>query len=223
MHLRLTKPLLILMLAGSALLAQAQNIANLLQKAQAGDPKAQFDLASAYMAGNGVAVSPTQGMEWLRKSAEQGYASAQATLGYFYEKGGLRSVPGFEQPNPHEAAKWFRKAAQQYEKDPSPARHAQNDLSQMLAQGLISKQEADWHVAESGAQHVTAKDAKKGPRPFSLAEVETGLTGGITSKRMATLVTTYGVDFSLNANARKRLTDDGADDDLLAAISTSRH
>ena len=85
------------------------------------------------------------------------------------------------------------------------------------AQGLISKQEADWH--QSGAEPL----AKKGPPPFSFAEVETGLTGGITTRRMATLVSTYGVNFTLTANTSKRLADDGADATLLAAISTSRH
>jgi hypothetical protein len=58
--------------------------------------------------------------------------------------------------------------------------------------------------------------------PFSLTEVEAGLTGGITTKRMATLVNTYGVDFTLTASARKRLTDDGADDNLLATISSAK-
>jgi hypothetical protein len=55
-----------------------------------------------------------------------------------------------------------------------------------------------------------------------LGEVETGLTGGITSKRMATLVNAYGVDFSLSASARKRLTDKGADDGLLTTIASSK-
>jgi CO dehydrogenase/acetyl-CoA synthase delta subunit len=39
---------------------------------------------------------------------------------------------------------------------------------------------------------------------------------------MATLVSTYGVDFTLTASARKRLTNDGADDNLLAAISSAK-
>ena len=59
------------------------------------------------------------------------------------------------------------------------------------------------------------------PAPFSLAEVETGITGGITSKRMATLVQQFGVDFKLSSVTRKRLTDEGADDNLLTTISAA--
>ncbi len=199
-----------------SLLAQGQTIADLLQKAQAGDAKAQFDLASAYLQGAGVELNHKAGIEWMRKSALQGYAGAEVTLGLFYEKGVLRDVPGFDHPDPHEASIWFRKAARQ-NKDAKHAKTAQDDLSDMLAKGLITKQEANWSVAET---HPVSEHSKS--RSFSLAEVETGLTGGITSKRMATLVSTYGVSFSLTANARKRLADDGADDSLLAAISASR-
>lgn len=91
----------------------------------------------------------------------------------------------------------------------------------MLSQGLISAKEADWHASEPSS--TIPKQAKtKKPPPFSFGEVETGLTGGITSKRMATLVSTYGVDFTLSANARKRLADKGADDNLLATIASAK-
>jgi hypothetical protein len=214
MFSRLTKWLLTLVLALLSLLAHAQSIAELIQKAQAGDPKAQFDLANAYVAGQGVPMNSAKGMEWLRKSADQGYAGAEVTLGALYQRG-FKDLPG--SPDPHEAAKWFKKAARQESNDPKHAANAQHDLSQLLARGLISKQEADWHEPSDQPQ------AKRGPPPFSLTEVETGLIGGITTKRMATLVSTYGVSFALTANSRKRLADDGADATLLAAISTSRH
>jgi TPR repeat protein len=212
-----TKWPLTLALTLFSVLAQGQAIADLVQKAQAGDPKAQFDLAGSYIAGKGVPLDRGKGIEWLRKSADRGYAGAQVTLGYLYQKGVFREVPGFDHPNPHEAAKWYRKAAKQQNNDPQHAGAAQADLSKLLAQGLISKQEADWH--EQSAQ----PQAKKGPPPFSFAEVETGLTGGITTGRMATLVSTYGVNFTLTANTTKRLAHDGADATLLAAISASRH
>jgi hypothetical protein len=202
------------------LLARAQTIADLIQKAQAGDPKAQFELANAYVGGQGVPMNPAKGMEWLRKSADQGYAGAEVTLGALYQQG-FKDLPG--SPDPHQAAKWFRKAAKQQSKDPKHAANAQRDLSQLLAQGLISNQEADWRAGEPSSPNASAKDTKKGPPPFSLAELEVGLTGGITDKRMITLVNTYGVDFALTATARKHLTDEGADDKLLAAISNSRH
>jgi TPR repeat protein len=213
-------PLFALTFLISLLPAQAESIASLQKKAQAGDYKAQFALAQAYVEGKKVPRDYVKSTEWLRKSADQDYAPAEVTLGAFYESGIFKEVPGFNHPNPHEAAKWYRKAARQSQDDPRPAQKAQEDLSQLLAKGLISKQEADWHGPDPD-EHV-AKQTKKGPSPFSLTEVENGLTGGITSKRMATLVSTYGVNFPLTATVRKRLAGDGADDNLLATISASR-
>jgi len=119
------------------------------------------------------------------------------------------------EPDPHEAANWYRKAARQNNAK------AQTHLSEMVAQGLISNKEADWAAPEP-VKEVTKEVKKSGPAPFSLAEVETGLSGGITNKRMATLVTTFGVDFKLGAGTRKRLADEGADDNLLATIVASK-
>jgi TPR repeat protein len=127
----------------------------------------------------------------------------------------------------HEAAKWFRKAAKQQNKA------SQDKLAAMLAQGLISSEEANWRATETTAAQTPpqtlprtppspAKDAKTKAAPFSLGDVETGLSGGITSKRMTTLVQKFGVDFRLNAGARKRLADQGADDNLLTTISASK-
>ena len=185
------------------------------QKAKAGDAIAQYDLARAYIAGTGVAKDPKQGLAWLRKSAGQGYFGAEYALAFMYQSGyqnGAEQIPKDE----HEAANWFRKAARQQNKA------SQDRLSEMLAQGLISAEEANWHAAE-----LTAADSSKQPRksqasPFSLAEVESGLKGGITSKRMTTLVQKFGVDFKLSAVAGKRLADEGADNNLLQTISASR-
>jgi hypothetical protein len=204
-----------LALATSLVSAQEADFDALRRKAEAGDPKAQFDLASAYSQGTGIPKDAAKGLEWLRKSALQGYGGAQVVLGVFYQKG--IQVP----QDPSEAAKWYKKAARQGDKDPKHAQTAQNHLSEMLAQGLISAKEADWKAPEP-SNSTTKPTRTKKPQPFSLGEVETGLTGGITSKRMATLVSTYGVDFSLNPNTRKRLTGQGADDTLLAAIASAR-
>jgi TPR repeat protein len=194
-------------------LAQTDDFATLRQKAESGDPKAQFDLASAYSLGTGVPKDSAKGLEWLRKSAAQGYAGAEVVLGFFYQKG-----IGIEK-DPEEATKWYKKAARQGDKDPKHAETAKNHLSEMLSQGLISAKDADWHASEPAT--IVPKQTKTNkPQPFSFGEVETGLTGGITSKRMETLVSTYGVDFILSANTRKRLSDKGADDTLLATIAS---
>jgi TPR repeat protein len=187
----------------------------LRRKAEAGDAKAQFDLASAYSLGTGVAKDSAKGLEWLRKSAAQGYAGAEVVLGLFYQKG-----IGIEK-DPEEAAKWYKKAARQGDKDPKHAETAKNHLSEMLTEGSISAKEADWHASEA-ATAVPKQTKTNKPPPLSLGEVETGLSSGITSKRMTTLVSTYGVDFTLSASTRKRLTDKGADDGLLATIASAK-
>jgi TPR repeat protein len=209
-------------IAAASVAAQGEDFASVQGKAQAGDARAQYYLAKDYIGGTGVARDPVQGLAWLRKSADQGYFGAEYALGYMYLNG-AEKLPKDE----HEAAKWFRKAAKQQNKA------SQDKLAAMLAQGLISSEEADWRATETTAAQTPpqtlprtlpspAKDAKGKAAPFSLGEVETGLSGGITSKRMTTLVQKFGVDFRLNAAARKHLADQGADDNLLTTISASK-
>ena len=204
-------------------LAQSKNFDDTRRSAEAGDANAQYHLAQAYMEGKEVAKDPAQGLAWLQKSADQGYFGAEFALAYMYLNG-AEKLP----KDQHKAADWFRKAARQQNKA------SQDKLAQMFAQGLITADEANWQKSEPTVSqtppqtlsHKTSspqKDLKGKPAPFSLAEVETGITGGITSKRMATLVQKFGVDFKLSAGARKRLADEGADDNLLATIAVSRH
>ena len=202
-------------LLASSIMAQTTDFDAIRHKAEAGDPKAEFDLASAYSQGIGVAKDSAKGLDWLRKSANQGYAGAQVVLGYMYHKG-----INIEK-DPSEAAKWYKKAARQGDQDPKHAQTAQKHLYEMLSEGLISAKEADWRASEASTTTATQPKSNK-PPPFSFGEVETGLTGGITTRRMTTLVSTYGVDFTLTAPTRKRLTDDGADENLLATIASSR-
>jgi TPR repeat protein len=202
------------MVAGgqASALVQAQDIASMQRQAKAGNAEAEYELARAYYTGTGVAKDSKLGLEWLRKSAGQGHAGAEFALAVMYLKG-EQSVS----QNPHEAALWFRKAARQQNKP------AQASLSQMLADGLISKQEANWGAAEPGTKVKTAAStATSTSKAFSLGEVEKGLQGGITCKRLAALVDKFKVDFTLTADIRQRLDKDGADDKLLTTISVSR-
>lgn len=203
----------------ASLSAQVSDIVDLQHKAAAGDSEAQFLLAKRYLGeGTGIATDPKLGLELLQKSARSGYSGAQVVLGVLYQNGFSQKGVNLQQ-DLQEAANWYRKAARQpnnSEKNATNAKHAQDLLSKMLSQGLITKQEADWHMSVPPP----AKDHKS--PPFSLAEVETGLTGGITTARMATLVNTYGVNFVLSAATQKSLADKGADPTLLAAISSSK-
>jgi len=212
-HLPLIRTVAVCAIAVASISAQDQSFASLQRKAGTGDAIAQFDLAKAYFSGTGVAKDPEQGLTWLRKSAAQGYVGAEFALGYMYQKG-AQKVPNDQ----HEAANWFRKAARQQNKA------AQDQLSSMLVQGLISAKEADWRISDAPKQAITREPqkSKNNPTTFSLAEIETGLTGGITAKRMATLVQTYGVNFNLNDSTRKKLADEGADENLLTTISESK-
>ncbi len=245
-----------------SVIAQAPNIATLHKQAKEGNAEAQYELAKAYLSGTGVPKDskqgvdwlrkaanlehpaaelalaimymegeqyipkdPKQGLEWLRKSAAQGYGPAEYNLGSLYRRGDeATGIP----KKPHEAANWFRKAARQQ------GANSQTSLQEMLQQGLISRQEANWQSPEPviktpppaieaktvEAKMIEAKTDK--PKPFSLAEVEKGLQGGITCKRLSVLVDKFKVDFSLNAGLRQRLGKEGADDALLATISASK-
>ena len=79
----------------------------LAASAEAGDPKAQFQLGMAYYKGAGVERDAGLAMKWIQKAAEQGYAQAQYTLGAMHHagRGALQSFPL--------ALKWFEQAAQQ--------------------------------------------------------------------------------------------------------------
>jgi Sel1 repeat len=199
-------------IAAASVSAQDNNLDDIQHKAEAGDALAQFHLAQTYIIGK----NPVKGLVWLQKSADQGYVGAQYALAYMYLTGS-ETLP----KDPHKAAIWFVKAAKQKNKA------AQDKLAMMLAQRMISTKEANWRAADATASQtlphkLPPPNVVKGKAAaFSLGDVETGLTGGITSKRLATLIHQFGVDFKLNASTRKRLADDGADDELLATISAS--
>lgn len=60
----------------------------LLERANAGDALAQYDIASRYFTGsNGVPLDYVKAGAWLQKSAEQDHAPAQYNLGLLYYEG----------------------------------------------------------------------------------------------------------------------------------------
>ena len=129
-------------LACSLVSAQTQNFAALHKQAKEGNAEAQYELAKDYYTGTGVSKDSKQGLEWLRKSADQGHPGAEFALAVLYRKGELkdpkqglvwlqksaahnnaaaeyelgclfRDGEGGVSKNPHEAALWLRKAARQ--------------------------------------------------------------------------------------------------------------
>lgn len=63
---------------------KATAISKLRMAAQADNVNAQYTLARAYLAGDGVAKDEQQSLQWLAKAAEQGFAPAQNDLGGYY-------------------------------------------------------------------------------------------------------------------------------------------
>jgi uncharacterized protein len=82
-------------------------IGGLRQRAESGDPAAQFDLGVMYHEGQGVPQDYAEAMRWFRMAADQGNPDAQFNLGVMYEKG--RGAP----PNYEDAMRWYQKAADQ--------------------------------------------------------------------------------------------------------------
>jgi hypothetical protein len=78
-----------------------------VQRAEHGDPVAQFTLGSSYANGRGVPPDYRQAVKWYYLSARQGYAPAQYRLGFCYARG--LGTP----QNLAAAVGWYRRAAEQ--------------------------------------------------------------------------------------------------------------
>jgi TPR repeat protein len=76
-------------------------------KAENGDPRAQYALASMCEGGSGVFQTTTEAAKWYQKAAFQGIAEAQLALGvkFLHGEGMIK--------NDTEALLWLRKAAEQ--------------------------------------------------------------------------------------------------------------
>jgi len=83
-------------------------IAELRQKAEQGEAKAQTSLGYAYYSGEDVPQNYTEAVKWYRLAADQGYAKAQDLLGSAYWFGKGVSTNDYT-----EAVKWYRLAADQ--------------------------------------------------------------------------------------------------------------
>lgn len=84
-----------------------EDIAELIENAEAGDPEAQFQCGQMYRMGSGVKQSYSGAVHWYRKAADQGYARGQNAMGQMYRHG-----HGVER-NYAEAITWYQKAIDQ--------------------------------------------------------------------------------------------------------------
>ncbi len=62
-------------------------IEDLRQRANEGDPEAQYKLGWRYSAGRDVPQNDEEAVKWLRKAADQGLAQAKHDLGVMYANG----------------------------------------------------------------------------------------------------------------------------------------
>ena len=93
--------------AKSADSEETQALADLQQRAAAGDATAQFEFGVLYYYGQGVAQDYGQARAWWEKAAAQGHADAQYILGILYDEG-RGVVQDYAQ-----ARAWYEKAAAQ--------------------------------------------------------------------------------------------------------------
>jgi TPR repeat protein len=84
----------------------ADEVARLRAKAEAGDMQAQLLLGVHLSQGRGVSADPAAAIIWYKRSADAGSRTAQWYLGNAYEKG-----EGVAKDN-EEAAKWYTLAAE---------------------------------------------------------------------------------------------------------------
>lgn len=80
---------ILFLLLVTALPARAELSSDLLEKAEKGDAAAQLDVATHYMAGDGVARDEMLAIDWLQKSAAGGNREALFTLGMLYSRGDI--------------------------------------------------------------------------------------------------------------------------------------
>lgn len=121
----------------------------LREAADAGDPKAMFEIGSRYAEGRGVKSDMVAAVQWYEKSAELGFAPAQYRIGNIYEKG--LGVPR----DVAKAKSWYQMAAEQGN---ASAMHNLAVLFAMGADGVTDNESAArWFIA---AAELGVKDSQ---------------------------------------------------------------
>jgi uncharacterized protein len=126
-------------------------LADLRQRAEAGDPAAQIQIGELYFAGEKAPFDKAEAARWYRMAADQGNPKAAFLLGFMYEVGD--GVARYKV----EAAKWYRQAAE------SGDARAQFLLASMYARGdgvaRDSVESATWLLKAAQQGHPQAQAA----------------------------------------------------------------
>lgn len=107
----------------AAAIPDAGSIAAYRKAAEAGAPRAQYNLGVLYAEGRGVAADYQQAFAWFERAAKQGLANAQYNLAVMYERGTGVAADAAQ------ARSWYERAA---ELDHPRAQH---NLAVMYASG----------------------------------------------------------------------------------------
>lgn len=128
----------------------SEKVQELLKKANGGDSNAQYDLATCYWNGDGVATNLKEAFNWYKKSAEQGNYNGENAIGNCYKWG-----QGVEQNYTH-AMDWYLKAAKKNHS------YAQYSLGEMYESGLGVKIDLEtalgWYQAAAENKNQKAPD-----------------------------------------------------------------
>ena len=108
---------------------RGRHVADLRERAEAGDPEAQRELGSEYLFGPSVPRDPAEAATWYRRAAEQGHLGAQLDVAALYVHG--TGVP----QDDAEAVKWYRRAAEQGDA------YAQTELAILYSEGRGAAQD----------------------------------------------------------------------------------
>ncbi len=91
--------------ASTTALVAAQSFAQRISRAEAGDARAQYDVARSYQTGRDGVLDEVKAVFWLQKAADQGLMEAETSLGSAYDTG--MGVPISNQ----KAVYWWQRAA----------------------------------------------------------------------------------------------------------------
>jgi TPR repeat protein len=129
----------------------AKPMSAIFARAEEGDPKAQFDLGSAYYYGKGVQQNYAEAVRWYRKAAEQREPRAEDALGYLYLNG--QTVP----LDYAQALQWYKKGAE------DGNAKAQFDLASIYYYGTgVQRDYAEarrWSEKSADQKYAEAQDA----------------------------------------------------------------
>lgn len=122
----------------------------LKDRAEEGEPEAQFELGRRYLQGVGLERNDVMALYWVRAAAEQGYARAQAGLGWMYAVG--RGV----ERNDAQSFVWYERAARE------GYRVAQRMLGKYYEKGIGT--EPDLALAKAWYEKAAAQGDEKSVR-----------------------------------------------------------